>query len=384
MPKEYARGAIEAAAALIVDPNHATWVRNYWGDDYLSAENIFYRMLYISGLTSYQKLLGGERYQELLMSQVDALASELDATPYGLMDDYPGQCYPIDILPAIAVIQRADEVLGTDHSAIISRASRAFEGSRLDTQTHLPAYIANSRTGIGIGPSRGVGISYMLIWVPELWPEMAQDWYVRYEKHYWQEDWFIVGFREFSEESSFSEWYFFDVDAGPVINGYGTAASAFGIGATRTNGRLDQAYPLSGEALVASWPLADGSLLGARLLSNLSDAPYLGESALLFVFTRTPVTETIYTGNGGLPFVVYVGISVYVFLGIAVIGFAILTIRKWHTSRWKHYFPIPRLQFLGWLTLFLVSLLIMMILNSAAGVCLLLLGQFLPRRQVKK
>jgi hypothetical protein len=54
MPSEYARGAIEAAAALIVDPNHAAWVQQHWGAAYLYNENVFYRTLYISGLTSYR------------------------------------------------------------------------------------------------------------------------------------------------------------------------------------------------------------------------------------------------------------------------------------------------------------------------------------------
>jgi hypothetical protein len=63
MPAEDARGAIEAVAALVADPNHATWVKAYWGDDYLQHENLFYRMLLISGLTRYQKLSGVKAYQ---------------------------------------------------------------------------------------------------------------------------------------------------------------------------------------------------------------------------------------------------------------------------------------------------------------------------------
>jgi hypothetical protein len=383
-PSEYAQGAIEAAAALIVDPNHATWVKKHWGDNYLYRENIFYRMLYISGLTSYQKLLGDDRYQELLLSQIDTLSKELDASPYGLLDDYPGQTYPIDILPAIAAIQRADKVLGTDHSVSIARASRAFEDTRLDPQTGLPAYIANSRTGVGIGPSRGVGISYMLIWAPELWPNIAQEWYARYDEQYWQDEWFGAGFREFSDESLFPEWYFADVDAGPVIGGFGTAASAFGIGAARTNGRFDQAYPLSVEALVASWPLADGTLLGPRLLSNLSDAPYLGESALLFNLTRTPVAKIIDSSKGTLPFVVYIGISVYAVFGLALLGFAIASIKNWHTKRLaRYYFPKSRLQLIGWFILIIAGLIVFSYLNSVVGVILVFLAQFLPRGRAK-
>lgn len=385
MPSEYARGAIEAAAALVVDPNHAAWVRKHWGDDYLYTENIFYRMLYISGLTSYQKLLGDDRYQELLLSQIDALSNELDASPYGLLDDYPDQCYPIDILPAIAVIQRADEVLGTDHSAFVARASRGFEGARLDMQTSLPAYIADSRTGSGIGPSRGVGISYMLIWAPEVWPEIAQDWYSRYENFFWQDNWLVAGFREFAKGSPFPEWYLLDVDAGPVVGGYGTAASAFGIGATRANGRLDQAYPLAGEALVVSWPLADGTLLGARSLSNLSDAPYLGESALLFTFTRTPVTENMNTIKSSLPVVVYLGILLYAVLGIAIIAFSIKSIKKWPSHRFAEAnFPLPHLKLIIWSALIVSSLVLLAVRASAAGIFCMILAQILPKGNVKK
>jgi hypothetical protein len=380
MPSEYARGAIEAATALVIDPQHATWVKKHWGDDYLYTENIFYRMLYISGLTSYQKLLGDNLYQELLLSQVSALSHELDSSPFGLLDDYPGQCYPIDILPAIAAIQRADQVLGTDHSASIARASRAFEDTRLDPQTSLPAYVANSRTGSGIGPSRGVGISYMLTWVPELWPEKAKDWYTRYDEFFWQDSWLIAGVREFSAESSFPEWYFADVDAGPVIGGYGTAASAFGIGATRVNGRLDQAYPLSAEALVVSWPLVDGTLLGARLLSNLSDAPYLGESTLLFNLTRTPVTENKHIEKSKLPMVVYIGILLYAVFGVAIIGLAISLVRRWHRHRLMlSIFPLPRLQMLGWVVLIIFGLVILIISKSGTGAVSILLAQFLPK-----
>ncbi|MCP4419836.1 MAG: hypothetical protein GY805_24755 [Chloroflexi bacterium] len=333
MPKIYAQDAIEAAAALISDPNHATWVKNHWGDNYLHQENIFYRMLLISGLTSYQKLLDDNRYEDLLLDQVDSLSRELDASPYGLLDDYPGQCYPIDILPAIAAIQRADEILDNDHSEFTARAIRAFEDTRLDAQTGLPAYIANSKTGHGIGSARGVGISYMLIWAPELWSDTAQEWYAKYEDHFWEQGEILTGIREFPRESSYGEWLI-DVDAGPVIDGYGTAATAFGIGAARTNNRFDHAYPLAAEAVVASWPLPNGTLLMPRLLSNLSEAPYLGESALLFNITRQPnIKNGLVAENKNLPVFVYIGLVSYAILGIGLIRISILSIWRCHRQK---------------------------------------------------
>ncbi|WP_420627543.1 hypothetical protein [Candidatus Leptofilum sp.] len=378
MPKEYAREAIESAAAIISDPNHANWVRIHWGDDYLHQENLFYRMLLISGLTSYQKLLGDDRYETLLVDQIESLSAELDASPYGLLDDYPGQCYPIDILPAIAAIQRADEVLGTDHTQFTARAIHAFEGTRLDAQTQLPAYIANSKTGEGIGPARGVGISYMLIWAPELWPDTAQSWFERYENHFWQEGLFITGVREFSKQSNFSDWLI-DVDAGPVVGGYGTVATAFGIGAARVNGRFDQAYPLSAEGLVASWPLPNGTLLGARTLSNLSDAPYIGESILLFNLTRQPIPEGFVPANSSLPIVVYLILFLYLLAGLASISFALRYIKRWRTQLPGQPFSQLRLQFIGWAVLILASIVAIIFYQPILGLFTLLMAQLLPR-----
>lgn len=383
-PAAYAHGAIEAAAALVADPNHAAWVKAYWGDDYLHSENIFYRMLYISGLTSYQKLSGDNRYQEQLRLQVDSLASELDSSPYGLLDDYPGQCYPIDILPAIAAIQRADKVLGTDHSASVARAARAFTDTRLDPATGLPAYVADPASGRGIGPSRGVGISYMLIWVPELWPETSQDWYTRYNDLYWQENGWVAGVREFSRESSYPDWFFADVDAGPVLAGYGTAASAFGIGAARANGQLNQAQSLGAEAMVVSWPLADGSLLIPRLLSNLSDAPYLGEAALLFALTRRPAVSPVTASRGQLPFVVYAGLALYAILGAGTLGQTFRSVKRYQAERLKGpSFPAPEFQFLAWCGLLLAGAGIFLAGRPGLGLPLIMLAQFLPRNYEK-
>jgi len=375
-PKEYARGAIEASVTLVSDPNHAGWVKKHWGDDYLSQENLFYRMLLISGLTSYQKLTDDNKYESLLREQTNSLADELDQSPYGLLDDYPGQCYPVDILPAIAAIHRADAVLGTDHSGFVQRAIRAFQGNAVDELTGLPTYIADSRTGQGYGPARGVGIAFMLIWAPQLWEDTAQEWYASYDQHFWQREWATAGFREFSKELPNGDW-FIDVDAGPVMGGYGTAASAFGIGTTRTYGRFDQAYPLSAEALAASWPLPNGTLLGPRMFSNLSDAPYVGETALLFSLTRQPIIDDVASADGYVPASVYFGILFYLACGSLLVWRAIFLIKRWRKSSGSSI-PRPRLQLFLWIILFITGLVMMIFFNLAIGALLVFMTQTLP------
>jgi hypothetical protein len=377
-PRSYARGAVSAAAALIVDPNHATWVKEQWGDDYLTKENLFYRMLLISGLTSYQKILGDRKYENLLRSQVESLASELDASPYGLLDDYPGQCYPVDVLPAIAAIKRSDKVLGTDHSEFVARAIRGFQGSRLDEDTGLPAYIVDSKTGQAKDSARGVGISFMIIWAAELWPQTALDWYDKYEEHFWQHGRWFAGFREYPKGIDVGRFKYNDVDAGPVIDGYGVAASAFGVGAARVMERPDHTYPLAAQAIVAAWPLPDGMMLGPRLLSGFSDAPYLGEAALLFALTRRPVVVSKIIDRGKLPWSVYAALFLGISIGTYVIGATILRMWRWDKAELR--VPAASWQLAAWSLLIIAAMLIWTIYSVWIGLIFLLAAQLIPLR----
>jgi hypothetical protein len=290
------------------------------------------------------------------------------------LDDYPGQCYPIDILPAIAAIRRADAVLGTDHSVFAQRAIRAFQDSRLDPATGLPTYIADPDTGQGIGSSRGVGISFMLIWAPELWPGTARAWYKIYDEQFWQPGWAIAGFREFPKNYPYMDWAFVDVDAGPVIAGYSTGASAFGLGAARVNGHFEQAYPLGAQALAVSWPLPDGTLLGPRLLSNLSDAPFVGEAALLFSFTRQTLTSETVAATEALPLSVYV-----ILLGYLAIAFQLTKDAIRRHQRIRTASPqLPGWQFALWLALIAVGA-ITLIPAFPVAIAVLILAQIFPR-----
>jgi hypothetical protein len=135
--------------------------------------------------------------------------------------------------------------------------------------------------------SRGVGNSWISIFAPDLWPAQSKEWYAKYENSFWQDQGWAAGFREFAKDDRVPDW-FFEIDAGPILDGFGTAANAFGLAAARKHGRFDQAYTLSMEMLAVSWPLPNGTLLGPRVLSHAAVAPYLGESGMLYVLTVNP------------------------------------------------------------------------------------------------
>lgn len=375
-PGEIAKEAVWAAAQLVADPGHAAWVKRHWGDDYLQRENVFYRCLLIGGLGSFQRLSGDRRYEPLLREQAEGLAAEIDQSRWGILDDYPNQCYPSDVIAAIAAIRQADGVLGTDHSEFVSRSIRGFQAPLVDPKTGLPPYFADSVTG-RVKEARGCSSQWVTVWAAGLWPEYAETLYGNFETHFWQERWGFAGFREFAKGDPSPDW-FIHVDAGPIVEGFGTAASAFGLGAARANGRFDHAWPLATEAIVFAWPLPDGRLVVPRLLSNLTHAPYIGESALLFAFTREPGEGIEITRGGRLPPIAALGIAACLGLGLLLPGSAWRNWRRWKKNRTNCRCPLESLQCVLWLTCTLSGLALLLSPYILPGLLLLLPAQLLP------
>lgn len=330
---EYARNAIEASKDLILDPVHHTWVRQHWGDDYWHTQNVFFRSLVIAGLTSYERLDGHGRYRAMLREQCDSLAGELDRSKFGVLEDYPGECYPIDVLAAIAWIKRADELLGIERGAFYERAKRGFAGAMLDERGLIP-YTVNYLRGRQDEPSRGIGNSHVLISAPDLWPDESKAWYRQYEEYFWQERWWAAGFREYPKDYPNTDTW--DVDAGPIVDGFSISGNAFAVAAARLNGRFDHAFTLSAQVLTACWPLPGGMQLGARAVSRSGGdhAPYLGEAGILYFFTQNPKPGTPIVTGGRIVGSVWLGLLFYLGSGGLILWWVVRDTRKaWRQRR---------------------------------------------------
>jgi hypothetical protein len=380
-PKIYARGAIEAATKLMIDPRQANWVKIHWGDKYLTTENVFYRMMVIAALTSHARLTGDKQYLPMLKEQVETFSAELDASAFGLLDDYPGECYPGDVLTAIAMIHRADQVLGTDHAAFVNRAIRGFSGKALDRR--LVPYSASARAGIATSPTRGCGNSYVSLFAPEIWPEQAKAWYALYSGNFWQSAWTFSGFREFPADLPDRDWYV-DVDSGPVLKGFGFAACAFGAGAARRNGHFEHAVPLTAEMLVSSVPLWNGTYLLPRLLSNAADAPYLGEAAILFNLTRLPIEGAAIQSGGSIPGFVRIVLALQIGMGLLLLLAAIRSIRLWRKFTDVALVPQATLQLVIWAGLMVAAMALWACGVTYFAIIPLLGAQMLPRMRARK
>ena len=378
-PNIYAKGAIEAATRLVIDPTQANWVKIHWGDNYLKTENVFYRMLVISALTSHARLTGEKKYLPLLRDQTDSLSVELDASRHGLLDDYSNECYPGDVLTAIAMIHKADEVLGADHSDFIEREIRGFQNGALDSLGLVP-YLASANLGRPLIPVRGCGNSYVSLFSPDIWPEQARKWYELYAQYFWQESWGCAGFREFPKDLSGSNWYL-DVDAGPVLGGFGCAACAFGVGAARVNGHFEHAYPLTAEMLVTSWPLPNSTRLFPRLLSNAADAPYLGEAAILFNLTRLPAEGVSFNTGGSIPKFVLIYLVLQFGIGLTLLIAPFRSLLSWQKHSASTFVVQPNLQFGIWSSLLIACIVGLFCGKPLMAMLLLVCAQLFPRHK---
>lgn len=378
-PAVYARETIETAADVLVDPVHHTWVKTHWGTNYMHRENVFFRAMIIAGLTSREKLLKDGKHANLLRDQVETLAADLDNSKYGLLHDYPNECYPVDVFAAVTAIRRADPLLGTDHSAFVSRALRAFQPPLLDERGMVP-YLVDLYTGSLDQPSRGIGNSYILAFAPFLYPEQAHKWYDLYVDYFWQERIGAAGFREYPRDIPGRNW-FFDVDAGPVIAGYSPAGNAYAVAASRANGRMDHARTVGSQVLAAAWPLPDGSLFGGRILSTpgADHAPYLGEANLLWLFTVQPPSGITVVSGGYWPPLVYVGFLFYFGIGGTILAQTIIPLLRWKKRRASYVVPFQRTQFTVWLILLAGGGIIFIAGMPIVGAIPILISLCLPR-----
>lgn len=322
------RQAVERAAQVVVSPDTATWVKAKWGDAYLTRENVFYRMLLILGLASYEGITGDARHRELMSAQRKGLAAELERAKYHVLDDYPGECWPNDVLWSVAAIQRAAALEGTNQAALAKGLMGALDGPL--SVDGLPAYKVDKDTAQVFERPRGCGNSGILSFAAELDAPTAARWYREHEKKFWKQNLWLAGFREWPAGT---RDIYGDVDSGPVAFEFGSVASAFGIGAAKASGRMDHAATLTLEAVACSWPTPFGFLLPAAMGRFAVGGGCLAETALLFSMTRPNRAAETVPFTGPVPLLVWVMLAAYAGTGALFVGIELRAWRRYRAAR---------------------------------------------------
>jgi hypothetical protein len=321
------RKAVDKAAEVVVSPDTASWVKEKWGDTYLARENVFYRMLLILGLSSYERITGDTRHRALLSEQRKGLAKELERARHHVLDDYPGECWPSDVLWSVAAIQRAAALEGTNHDALAQALMATLDGPL--SVAGLPAFKVDKESGSVFETPRGCGNSGILPFAAELDPEIASRWYREHDAKFWKQTRWLAGFTEWPRGS---REVYSDVDSGPVLFEFGSVASAFGIGAARSVGRMDRAAPLTLELVACSWPTPFGFIIPSAMGKMAADSGCLGETAILFSMTRPNYSGQSVPFVGPVPLLVWLMFAAYVGFGMLLLGFEV--------RAWRRFWPL--------------------------------------------
>jgi hypothetical protein len=324
------RRAVDRAVAIVVSPDTASWVKAKWGDAYLTRENVFYRMLLILGLSSYERITGDTRHRALMSAQRKGLAEELERARYHVLDDYPGECWPNDVLWSVAAIQRAARLEGQSHDALARGLMNALDGPL--KVAGLPAFKVDKLTARVWETPRGCGNSGILSFAAELDAEIASRWYREHVAQFWKQTLWLAGFTELPRGSK--ETYS-DVDSGPVAFEFGSVASAFGIGAAKSVGRMDHAATLTLEAVACSWPTPFGFLLPSAMGKVAMDGGCLAETALLFSMTRPCCVPETVPFAGPAPLLVWLMLAAYAGSGAVFLGVELRAWRRFFAGREK-------------------------------------------------
>lgn len=129
--------------------------------------------------------------------------------------------------------------------------------------------------------------------------------YQKFCTDFWQDKSGIAGWREFPKWGVVPAYYL-DPDSGPLIDGFGTAASGLGIGVARLHNDHERAGKLSAEMLVSAVPMINGRLLLPWLVSDQIHAPYFAEITILHQLSLLPDTSASQGPLAPLPLVVWV------------------------------------------------------------------------------
>ena len=169
----------------------------------------------------------------------------------------------------------------------------------------------------------------------------------------------------------------------PTDSEYCPAASAFGIGAARKNGHFDRAYPLAAEMFATVGELLNGVLAIPRLLSNLSDAPMLGEAAILCQLTIQPERGFTVKSGGSMPAYVYILLITPLLIGALGILQAVWRFREARCQPEPAVWA-PKFQMAAWVCFVAGSIAGLSTAHGIVGMLLLMLAVMLPIVRRKK
>ncbi len=152
------------------------------------------------------------------------LAQAILDSPWGLLQSYPGGCWPADNILALRCLALHDMQFHTDYSVAIEK-TLGWVRANLDIDTGTIPHRVSAATGAVITPTRGCTMVLSLQYLIDVDIDLFNQQYRRMREHFLGDVLGITPWREYPKGRNGCG----DVDSGPII--FGGGASATGVGA---------------------------------------------------------------------------------------------------------------------------------------------------------
>jgi len=153
--------------------------------------------------------------------QCDKIANVIRLTPFP--ESYYRAAWPADVMLCVASLSIHDKIFEPRYKDIIDNWLRELKKC-LDSRGMIP-HAVHPETGKTAENARGSSMSLMLIFLRDIDRQFAQDQFILFERNFADYKFGLMGIREYAKGESGEG----DVDSGPVILGFGGAATIVGM-----------------------------------------------------------------------------------------------------------------------------------------------------------
>ena len=184
-----------------------------------------------------------------------ALARRLGAASTGVIETYPGEIYPPDVIAVAVSIALHARATGSDHRRMLDPWWRTFSALYVDPESGLLVQ-AVGPDGAGVGRASGTALAAYLLGLVDRSRSLALYRALARRQHRT-----LLGFGGVREYPSAVE-NAGDIDSGPLVLGISASASAFTIGGARLHGDREVFTELMRSAYLFGVPVERDDTLG--------------------------------------------------------------------------------------------------------------------------
>jgi len=187
---------------------------------------------YLNLLLSFHRLVEPQTpYEELNDKVSTALIRRFSKSSTGLLETYPNEVYPVDNAAGIAsVALRLRTKPNVKTAAFVQRWLAKFRHSTVEPNTGLLYQRVTAKTAHPIGPPRGSGTALAAYFLSFAAPRQSRELYDALVRELKGSLWGYSAVREYARNVVNGQA---DIDSGPIIFGYGMAATGFAISLAR-------------------------------------------------------------------------------------------------------------------------------------------------------